>query len=425
MKTRSETRSSDSRLSVSPYGGRVRAPTSPIRTRRGPNSPKCSQAEDEPGPPLKAKVTGRLSGSTSSSTSAVEKIWARGCRPRKLPSSTTSSRSTRRPVVVVYLSRVRPAPIEWLVVTRSSSGGAGGGGAGALWSSGMSRTLRDPADSAGRLGRGAGGDRQHEENPADQSDDGHDPQDQAGGTPAASGVAGRVAVDVPPNLEPQHDRHNAHEAADGAGQAEDRSDDPRDQGGGRLRVLHGAGPVVGVLAAVAARVGSDAVAGRVGVAVLGRPIPPVARRRLGTGCRGLLGVLLRAGGLVRVRAGLTVGLVRVRLGLGAGVVVVPVGLVGVAVAVRPSRASRPVRRVTGSGRGRSRPGVGWVAVRVSGGGVADLLARGAPGIRRIGAGGPGRSALPAERVRCVRVLGGWLPPFRPSVVAVGLFGAGT
>ena len=68
MKTRSEVRSNDWRLSVSPYGGLVSAPTSPITTRRGPNSPMCSQTEDDPGPPLKAKVTGRLAGSASSST---------------------------------------------------------------------------------------------------------------------------------------------------------------------------------------------------------------------------------------------------------------------------------------------------------------------------------------------------------------------
>ena len=57
MKTMSEMSSSEYSLSTSRNGPVV----TPSRTgaRRGPSSPRCSQTDAEPGPPLNANVTGR------------------------------------------------------------------------------------------------------------------------------------------------------------------------------------------------------------------------------------------------------------------------------------------------------------------------------------------------------------------------------
>src|SRR5215470_5088843 len=60
MKTRSQTSSNDSELSSSLNGGVTIPPTSTEETRLGPNAPMCSQMEDEPGPPLYTKASGRL-----------------------------------------------------------------------------------------------------------------------------------------------------------------------------------------------------------------------------------------------------------------------------------------------------------------------------------------------------------------------------
>ena len=46
-------------LSTRPNGGGGSVPFSFIFTRRGPSAPRCSQTDDEPGPPLKQNVTGR------------------------------------------------------------------------------------------------------------------------------------------------------------------------------------------------------------------------------------------------------------------------------------------------------------------------------------------------------------------------------
>jgi hypothetical protein len=72
-----------------------------MTTRRGPNSPRCSQTELEPGPPLNANVTGRLALLGASTTYDVIEISAFALCPLKTPSSRTSSRSTTRPVVAV------------------------------------------------------------------------------------------------------------------------------------------------------------------------------------------------------------------------------------------------------------------------------------------------------------------------------------
>ena len=66
-----------------------------------PHDPRCSHTLEDPGPPLKAKVTGRVVGSAPSSTYAVTDISALAVLPVKTPSSYTSSRRTTRPVVAV------------------------------------------------------------------------------------------------------------------------------------------------------------------------------------------------------------------------------------------------------------------------------------------------------------------------------------
>ena len=60
MNTRSVAPSSEYSLSIRPNGGFGSVPSSFILTRRGPRAPRCSHTEEEPGPPLKQKVTGRV-----------------------------------------------------------------------------------------------------------------------------------------------------------------------------------------------------------------------------------------------------------------------------------------------------------------------------------------------------------------------------
>jgi len=64
-------------------------------------SPRCSQTELEPGPPLKANVTGRGVSPLAAATYAVMETSALAFSPVKAPSSYTSSRRTMRPVVAV------------------------------------------------------------------------------------------------------------------------------------------------------------------------------------------------------------------------------------------------------------------------------------------------------------------------------------
>jgi len=77
-----------------------------MSTRRGPSTPRWSQTEDEPGPPLKEKVSGRPAGSvTSSRVYATKKNVAFGFAPSETPSwsprFSASCRSTSVPVVTV------------------------------------------------------------------------------------------------------------------------------------------------------------------------------------------------------------------------------------------------------------------------------------------------------------------------------------
>src|SRR5690606_38020482 len=60
IKTRSDSSRMEYWLSVSLKGGLGISPSSVNTTRRGPSTPRCSQTDEEPGPPLKEKVTGRL-----------------------------------------------------------------------------------------------------------------------------------------------------------------------------------------------------------------------------------------------------------------------------------------------------------------------------------------------------------------------------
>src|SRR5450755_3345295 len=59
MKTRSLLSKIEYSLSTRPNGGGGKVPSSFIFTRRGPSAPRCSQTDDDPGPPLKQNVIGR------------------------------------------------------------------------------------------------------------------------------------------------------------------------------------------------------------------------------------------------------------------------------------------------------------------------------------------------------------------------------
>ena len=63
MKTRSVWSSRVWGFSTNRPGGAGGLPWSSNHTRLGPKQPRCSQTEEEPGPPLKLKVTGRVEGS--------------------------------------------------------------------------------------------------------------------------------------------------------------------------------------------------------------------------------------------------------------------------------------------------------------------------------------------------------------------------
>src|SRR5947207_13714059 len=65
MKTRSKCSNHESGLSVTVYGGGGIVPSSRMTTRFGPRAPRCSQIDDEPGPPLNTKHTGRLAAALS------------------------------------------------------------------------------------------------------------------------------------------------------------------------------------------------------------------------------------------------------------------------------------------------------------------------------------------------------------------------
>ena len=62
MNTRSKCSNQLCGLSSTRYGAAAMLPSSGTTTRLGPSAPRCSQIEAEPGPPLKAKQTGRCAG---------------------------------------------------------------------------------------------------------------------------------------------------------------------------------------------------------------------------------------------------------------------------------------------------------------------------------------------------------------------------
>ena len=68
MKTRSKCSNQLCGLSLTAYGALGMLPSSGTTTRFGPSAPRCSQIEAEPGPPLKAKHTGRWRASAPLST---------------------------------------------------------------------------------------------------------------------------------------------------------------------------------------------------------------------------------------------------------------------------------------------------------------------------------------------------------------------
>ena len=103
---------------------RREAPASPMTTRRGPRRPRWSQTLELPGPPLKAKTTGRVRGRRRRGCRSSSRSRPRALFPANVPSLCSSSRSTTRPAVAVYLSRRRPTRSMWCVVTRSSFGSA-------------------------------------------------------------------------------------------------------------------------------------------------------------------------------------------------------------------------------------------------------------------------------------------------------------
>ena len=76
-KTRSANASQDSSFCTSRGGISGSEPSAGNATRCGPTAPRCRNADDAPGPPLKTNITGR-SASPPSATYETEKISAAG-----------------------------------------------------------------------------------------------------------------------------------------------------------------------------------------------------------------------------------------------------------------------------------------------------------------------------------------------------------
>src|SRR3990172_2352765 len=123
MKTRSVSSSREYSLSVNLYGGGGSSPSPFINTRRGPKTPRCSQTEEEPGPPLNENVRGRLDESlTPSFVYATKKICARGFSPSaSFSRSAVSSFNTIVPAVTLYLITLPLILTECLDTTRLST----------------------------------------------------------------------------------------------------------------------------------------------------------------------------------------------------------------------------------------------------------------------------------------------------------------
>ena len=79
MKTRSLPSRIEYGLSTRLKGGLGNVPSSFMLARRGPSAPRCSHTEEEPGPPLKQNVTGRVAALVSSSA-RVRDVKNRGAR---------------------------------------------------------------------------------------------------------------------------------------------------------------------------------------------------------------------------------------------------------------------------------------------------------------------------------------------------------
>src|SRR5687767_9246799 len=78
MNTRSKCSNQVCGLSTTAYGGGGIVPSSLTATRFGPTAPRCSQTDDDPGPPLNTKHTGR-GGAASSCRYAIVNTAACGC----------------------------------------------------------------------------------------------------------------------------------------------------------------------------------------------------------------------------------------------------------------------------------------------------------------------------------------------------------
>ena len=131
MKTRSVSSSSEYWLSVNLNGGWGRSPSSSNTTRRGPRTPRCSQTDDEPGPPLNENVSGRFEVLMFFQQLCAIAILGIGdkedLRPRLLPlrfllTIGVSSLRTIVPAVTVYLISLPPIRTLCCVTTRLSFG---------------------------------------------------------------------------------------------------------------------------------------------------------------------------------------------------------------------------------------------------------------------------------------------------------------
>ncbi len=98
------------------YGGGGIVPSSRVTTCFGPTAPRCSQIDADPGPPLKAKQTGRVLGSASSRKYDVVNTAASGS-PRL--SSTPPAVTGTNAATALYFS-VRPLSLIDEVLLRGS-----------------------------------------------------------------------------------------------------------------------------------------------------------------------------------------------------------------------------------------------------------------------------------------------------------------
>src|SRR5208282_5610459 len=115
MKTRSVKSSQVSALSTVTGGADGASDVRSKGSRQGPRLPRSSQAEAAPGPPLIAKVTGRLAGSAPSRRKATVAISAMGARLSAL---------FKRIAEAIALKRsLRPgSSIVWEVVAGAGKG---------------------------------------------------------------------------------------------------------------------------------------------------------------------------------------------------------------------------------------------------------------------------------------------------------------